>query len=569
MQLLNKINRLVKNQQFLFGLFLCMLILPNVFMVYTEPTPLLTRVVNVLLPLGAYWLCMSWFRKPGWAFWALFLFIFFDAFDIVLLHLFGEGPVAVDMFLNVATTNVTEVDELLSNLLLSVVFVFVVYGGGMVLAVISVKNKAELSRLFLGVQRKLAWLILIPALILLGVNYAVDKKFRLLDHIFPVNTCYNLLLSGERYLDGLNYDKTSSGFVYHAVNERPDSLPEVYVLVVGETLRADNMGIYGYERNTTPRLDSLQSELVVFHDAITMSNTTHKSVPLLLTPVASESWDSLYTQRGIITAYKEAGYQTAFYSNQRRNKSFIDALGCEAHESKFVKDDVPVGESVSDEELLKLLDARLAACHDGKLLVVLHCYGSHFNYRDRYPAANARFKPDEIISADKQYRQELVNAYDNTVLFTDNLLARIIEQVKAKNVVSAVMFTSDHGEDIYDDERGRFLHASPMPTYYQLRVPLLVWASDEYRAAYPEKWGALTSHRDLPVSTNLVVFHTMLDMSGINVPQLRGENALSSQQFVAAPRRYVTDHNEYVSITECGLKQQDVAAFSAHHLSYK
>ena len=55
-----------------------MLILPNVFMVYTEPTPLLTRVVNVLLPLGAYWLCMSWFRKPGWAFWALFLFIFFD-----------------------------------------------------------------------------------------------------------------------------------------------------------------------------------------------------------------------------------------------------------------------------------------------------------------------------------------------------------------------------------------------------------------------------------------------------------------------------------------------------------
>ena len=305
MQLLNRINQLVKNQQFLFGLFLCMLILPNVFMVYTEPTPLLTRVVNVLLPLGAYWLCMSWFRKPGWAFWALFLFIFFDAFDIVLLHLFGEGPVAVDMFLNVATTNVTEVDELLSNLLLSVVFVFVVYGGGMVLAVISVKNKEELSRLFLGVQRKLALLILIPALILLGVNYAVDKKFRLLDHIFPVNTCYNLLLSGERYLDGLNYDKTSSGFVYHAVNERPDSLPEVYVLVVGETLRADNMGIYGYERNTTPRLDSLQSELVVFHDAITMSNTTHKSVPLLLTPVASESWDSLYTQRGIITAYKE------------------------------------------------------------------------------------------------------------------------------------------------------------------------------------------------------------------------------------------------------------------------
>ena len=568
MQILRYLKKAVMNQQVLFWTFLLMLILPNLFMLYTESTSVLTRIINVLLPWTFFWLCMTFFKKPGKGFWALFIFIFFAAFDIVLLYLFGEGPVAVDMFLNVTTTNVTEVDELLSNLLVSVVFVFVVYGGGIALSIVSLRNKEQLGALFRSNQRKMALLLAVPVLGLLGYNYATNSKFKLLDDIFPVNTCYNLLLSVERYANGLNYENTVQNFVYHATTERPDSVPEVYVLIIGETVRADNMGIYGYERKTTPALDSLRDQIVVYRDAITMSNTTHKSVPMLLTPIACEVWDSLYHQRGVITAFNEVGYQTAFFSNQRRNHSFIDALGCEAHESVFIKDDVPVGESVSDEELLKLVDKRLASYDGGKLLLVLHCYGSHFNYRDRYTAEDAVFRPDEILSAEAVYRKELINAYDNTIHFTDRLVGTVIDRVRQLGVPGAVVFTSDHGEDIFDDSRGRFLHASPFPTYFQLRVPLVVWASEQYRASHPDKWQALMAHKDIPVSTNCVIFHTLLDMGGIDVPQLRREHALSSGDYKASQRLYVNDHNEYRPLDNCGLKRQDVEQFHAHGLQY-
>ena len=99
-----------------------MLILPNLVMFFTEPTTALTRIIQIVLPLSFYGFALTFNKKPGVMFWWLFLFIFIDAFQIVLLHLFGESPIAVDMFLNVVTTNATEVNELLGNLIPAVLF---------------------------------------------------------------------------------------------------------------------------------------------------------------------------------------------------------------------------------------------------------------------------------------------------------------------------------------------------------------------------------------------------------------------------------------------------------------
>ena len=126
MQLIKDIFKWTHNQRILYWVFLCMLILPNVIMLFTESTSSLTRITGVVLPFALYWLAYSMWKKPGKAFWWLFIFIFFAAFEIVLLYLFGESPIAVDMFLNVTTTNVTEVNELLMDLIPAVAFVFMV-----------------------------------------------------------------------------------------------------------------------------------------------------------------------------------------------------------------------------------------------------------------------------------------------------------------------------------------------------------------------------------------------------------------------------------------------------------
>ncbi len=568
MKLFKGIKDILTNPKVLFYAFLVMLVLPCVAMFFTEPTSLLTRVIQILLPLSIYWILMTLSPKPGKMFWWLFLFMFIDAFQVVLLFLFGESPIAVDMFLNVVTTNITEVDELLGSLIPAVSTVFIIYGGGIVVSILALRDGRELSREFLKKQRRNGVLLLVPSVVLLGVNYCVDKRFAIEDDVFPVNGCYNLVLSVERFIDGRAYDATSRHFTYNASSQRADSIPEVYVMIIDETVRADNMGIYGYERNTTPRLSAMGGQLAVYRDALTMSNTTHKSVPTLLTAVASEQWDSLYTQKGIFTVFNEAGYKTSFYSNQRRNHSFIDHLGGEAQETVFAMDKVRLGGVQTDDVLLDLLTRRLSQYAGEKLFVVLHCYGSHFRYDDRYPKGSGTFKPDVIHSAKRENRPNLINAYDNTIVYTDNFLWRVTELLDSLHVPAALFYTSDHGEDIYDDSRNRFLHASPIPTYYQIRVPLLLWGSQVYIEQYPEVWAQVRNHTDKPVNTNMVAFHTMLDLAGINAKLFKPSLSLGNSSFAPVQRLYINDHNEYRTLDNAGLKQMDVDMFKKNGIAY-
>ena len=120
-------------------------------MFFTESTSLLTRTVQIVLPLGFYAFMFTLKKKPGKMFWWLFWFMFVGAFQIVLLWLYGESPIAVDMFLNVLTTNPGEATELLSNLLVAVIFVLVLYGFGIALSIVSWRSKTTLSD---GFQRR-------------------------------------------------------------------------------------------------------------------------------------------------------------------------------------------------------------------------------------------------------------------------------------------------------------------------------------------------------------------------------------------------------------------------------
>lgn len=124
--------------------------------------------------------------------------------------------------------------------------------------------------------------------------------------------------------------------------------------------------------------------------------------------------------------------------------------------------------------------------------MVLHTYGSHFNYQERYPRNFAFFKPDSKSEAKPENRRDLLNAYDNTIRYTDYILHGIVErlqkwektQAKTDGVysqpTSAMLYTSDHGENIFDDDRRLFLHAAPKASDYELHVPFIIWTSDGY-----------------------------------------------------------------------------------------
>ena len=217
---------------------------------------------------------------------------------------------------------------------------------------------------------------------------------------------------------------------------------------------------------------------------------------------------------------------------------------------KFVKEDLPQGTNVNDEVLLKLTKDFLAETTNNKKFIVLHTYGSHFNYSERYPPHKAFYKPDKAPMASVEHRETLINAYDNSIRATDDFLFRLIKMIEAQGVSSAVLYVSDHGEDIYDDDRELFLHASPIPSIQQLHVPLLVWTSAEYNNRHLQKQLNLMKHIDMEISTNLAVFHTLLDLAGITTFYKKDHHALSHEDFEPKESRtYLNDHNHPIPIS--------------------
>ena len=338
MKLFKNIKKWFENQEHLFYLFLIILIMPNIVLCFTEPLPLMAKVSNVLLPLACYYLLMTLSRNCGKMLWILFIFLFFGAFQIVLLYLFGQSIIAVDMFLNLVTTNSSEAMELLDNLLPAIVTVVILYIPALILGMISIIRKRRLSVTFIRRERKRVFILLGISLLALGGAYWEDSRYELKSDLYPLNVCYNVGLAFPRTALTQNYHHTSKDFTFHAQATHPADKREVYVMVVGETSRALNWQLYGYERETNPLL-SRQPGIVAFSKVLTESNTTHKSVPMLMSDITAYNFDSIYHQKGIITAFKEAGYQTAFFSNQRYNHSFIDFFGKEADTFDFIKED--------------------------------------------------------------------------------------------------------------------------------------------------------------------------------------------------------------------------------------
>ena len=567
MKLFKEIKKWFDNQEHLFYLFLVILIVPNIVLCFTEPMPLVAKVCNVLLPFSLYYLVMTWSRNCGRTFWILFPFIFLGAFQIVLLYLFGQSIIAVDMFLNLVTTNSSEALELLDNLIPAIVIVVLLYIPALVLAMISIIRKRKLSDAFIHRQRKRACYALAIGILSLGSAYLLDKRYEMKSDLYPANVCYNIALAIQRTTLTQDYYNTSKEFTFHAKPTHPADKKEIYVMVVGETSRAKNWSIYGYERETNPELSKVK-DLTAFCHVLTESNTTHKSVPMLLSSVSANNFNSIYYQKGIITAFKEAGFQTAFFSNQRYNRSFIDFFGKEADTSDFIKEDVAdPNYNPSDDELLKMVAKELDK-KATKQFIVLHTYGSHFNYRERYPAEKAFFVPDLPADAEVKYRDNLINAYDNTIRYTDSFLARLIGMLQKQDIDAAMIYTSDHGEDIFDDDRRLFLHASPVPSYYQMHVPFLIWMSKSYKEAYPSLFESAQKNRQKNISSSISFFQTMLELSGIETPFRKDSLSVTNFLYTEEPRVYLNDHNEACPLDDIGLRKEDFRMFTEKGINY-
>lgn len=542
-----------------------LLILPNVALDITEFSTAWSKATNILLPFGFYILIMGIWKNVGRTALLLFPFLFYGAFQVVLLYLYGESIIAVDMFLNLVTTNVSEATELLGNLVGAIITLLIVYVPTLIWCVISAIKRIYASQPSLLRARYCGVLSIFIGLACMFMAYAFDVRFSINSDIFPVNVIHNTIIAIQRTKATGNYYKTSEGFSYKARSSRPADKKEVYVLVIGETSRADDWQLFGYGRHTNPLLTK-RDGLIAYPKTLSESNTTHKSVPLMLSWVSAENFaDSIYTTKSLISAFNEAGFATAYLSNQGRNHSFIDFFAREAQRTVFLTDN---GHSHQDEELLPLLHDFIEQSTNSKIMVILHTYGSHFNYKDRYPSSFSVFLPDKTADADVFNRNELINAYDNSIRFTDYVLNRVIDMLENRQCLSGMIYLSDHGEDIFDDKRNLFLHASPVPTYWQIHVPLIIWMSPQFKEAYPMLYANANNNSGKNVSSSRSVFDTMLQLGGIITPYADKTKSLIDSAYTETPRLYLNDHNEAVNLEKAGLRNYDYEMLKQKNITH-
>jgi len=304
--------------------------------------------------------------------------------------------------------------------------------------------------------------------------------------------------------------------------------PRVVVVVIGETARADNWGLSGYARQTTPQLARLP--VVNFSDVSACGTSTEVSLPCMFAPVGRRNYDEarIRGSESLLHVAARAGVAVHWRDNQSGCKGVCEGLSNDTV-SAALAPGLCQGDRCFDEGLLRGLDDRLQVLHGSRStqLLVLHMLGNHGpSYFRRYPPAFERFTPvcrhDDL---GRCTREEIVNAYDNALLYTDHVLAALIGTLSshADQVDSAMLFVSDHGESL--GEKNLFLHGVPymIAPREQTQVPMVMWTSNGFGRGAGLSSECLRERARQPAQHDHL-FHTVLALldvkSALYAPEL-------------------------------------------------
>ena len=534
--------------------------LPNLVLAFTEGYNGWSVAAGLLLPLGVYLLLLLFTRRVGVVTLVLLPVLLLCVVQMVLLYLYGNSIIAVDMFTNIMTTNTVESRELLGGLAPIIAVICLLYLPLLYFAIrrlwdddYRISERVRKGAVLVGAVLTIAGVqLLYPA------SLVADDERIMRSELFPVNVMHNLRLAVGNRIAEKNYPLSSASFDYTARRSHSAPQREVYLFVIGESSRAANWDLYGYNRSTTPRLRE-REDIFLFKNMVTQSNTTHKSVPLMLSSVDAAEYSELFCRKGLAELFGDAGFYTCFLSTQSPQGAMVDNFACECDEVVYI------GAPGHDLQLVQMIERIAESDPERDMLFILHSYGSHYRYNQRYPIESARFLPADDAMVNARNIEALRNAYDNSILYTDLLLDSLAGYLGSLDTCSAMLYCSDHGEDLFDDERGLFLHASPKATYYQLHVPCLLWFSREYSDRYPAKVAMARQHRWAPASTS-AMFHTMADIASIESPYVDNRKSLVSPGFdSSAPRLYLDDRNCAVRFDRrIGISDLDRREFLVH-----
>lgn len=259
----------------------------------------------------------------------------------------------------------------------------------------------------------------------------------------------------------------------------PDDLDDTMVVfIIGETTRWDHMGLFGYARNTTPKL-AQEKNLVAFR-GYSCDTATKLSLRCMFVREGGVEDNPQRTlkEQNVFAVLKQLGFSSDLYAMQSEIWFYSNTMADNiAYREQIGAEPRNRGKTVDDMLLVDEMQRSLDDKSGGKHLVIMHTKGSHFNYTQRYPRSFAQWTP-ECVGVDSECsKQEMINSYDNSVTYVDHFISSVIDKLRDRKAI--VFYAADHGESINEKEH---LHGTPrnMAPPEQFRVPMMVWMSDAY-----------------------------------------------------------------------------------------
>ncbi|MFI3903233.1 phosphoethanolamine transferase [Ochrobactrum sp. S1502_03] len=386
---------------------------------------------------------------------------------------------------------------------------------------VRVKHRPILGKLLVNTGVILSCVI--ASLVIIGTNYAAySSMFRehgadIMQKLMPstpiastIQYVSHVYKNRSIVIEPLGLDARQ------ALTQLPGGKKLVTVVVVGETARAQNFSLNGYARETNPELK--QRDVIAFTDTTSCGTETSVSVPCMFSPFTRKDYSNTKFRgsENLMDVLKHAGVDVSWYENNTGSKGVaerIKLIDLQGAQDKRYCDGGECIDQILVDNLSKALDDI-----SQNTTIVLHMTGSHGPaYYRRYPAEYAGFTPD-CRSNDfaKCSREEIVNAYDNSILYTDHILSEIIDLLKAHEdkLAPAMIYMSDHGESLGED--GLYLHAAPyfIAPSQQTHVPFITWFAPDYVADMGLNLDCLRKTAGEP-SSHDNLFHTVLGMMAV------------------------------------------------------
>ena len=319
----------------------------------------------------------------------------------------------------------------------------------------------------------------------------------------------------------------------------PDSTNRVFVVLIGESMSACHISLYGYFRETTPVMDSLSQELDVYTDVVTPDTHTINVMKKVLS-FADSSHPEYYTQKpSMIEMFNAAGFETYWISNHEFISKWGGNYGAIAQEAKHIYNLNPFKKP--DEILLPYLYEALHDGITGNKIIFVHLMGSHHIYKCRYPENFEYFNYKERGDLDNDFRDDdmkrTIDEYDNSIRYTDFVFGSAFKQVKDLNISSCLLFFSDHGEEVYDtrNKSGHFM-ANVYPC--QCKIPFILWRSEKYKEEMPE----LVIDTFRPYSIEDIIY-SLSTLTNLKYKANEPEKSIFSPEYKIPEKRLVGEEN--------------------------